>query len=187
MDAAASEGGAMDGLREGLRVLVVDDDHDHADSCGFLVRKLGGDVRLAYDGLAALDIAKSFQPELALLDLGMPKVDGLTVARLFRATPGVLDARLVALTGFADFARRERAYSAGFDEFVVKPYSIELLRHLLEQTRLIRAHSQAIREQSEVLRAEAIDRRAMGSIYERSRQGIERGNQLRRRFPDLGS
>lgn len=101
-----------------VRVLIVDDDHDGADSLCVLLRMHGHHCRAAYDADAAMAEADSFRPEVALLDLGMP-VSGYDLARklLRHDRPPML----VALTGYSDDARRQRAAEGGFGHYLVKP------------------------------------------------------------------
>lgn len=114
-----------------LRVLVVDDNLDAADSLGTLLEVLGEDVRVAYDGHSALDVAAGFRPHLVLLDLSMPSLDGFEVARRLRARPEGKPALLVALTALDREADRRNSWAAGFDSHLVKPVDIGVLRAML--------------------------------------------------------
>jgi PAS domain S-box-containing protein len=113
------------------RVLVVDDNHDAADSLGTLLDILGCDVRVAYDGEAALAAAEAHRPVVVLLDLGMPGMDGYDVARRMRHQPATRDARLIALTGWGQEEDRRRSLEAGFDHHLVKPAEIDVVLELL--------------------------------------------------------
>jgi two-component system OmpR family response regulator len=104
-----------------MRVLVVDDNRDAADSLKVLLESSNKDVRTAYDGAAALDMATSFLPELVLLDIGMPSMDGYEVAQRLRALPLTPRPTLVALTGWGQASDKERASVAGFDHHFTKP------------------------------------------------------------------
>jgi PAS domain S-box-containing protein len=116
----------------GRRILVVDDNVDAADSMGRLLSRIWGqDVRVAYDGPAALEVARSFRPEVVLLDLGLPGMDGCEVARQLRGEPGLADALLVAVTGWGQESDREMSRAAGFDLHLVKPVQLEMLREVL--------------------------------------------------------
>jgi PAS domain S-box-containing protein len=111
------------------RVLVVDDNHDAADSLGMLLEMLGAETRVAYDGAAALEALPSFRPAMVLLDLGMPVMDGWEVARRIRErAPGV--PLLVALTGWGQPDDRRRTREAGFDQHLVKPVELAALKAL---------------------------------------------------------
>src|SRR5262249_26231253 len=113
------------------RVLVVDDNRDAADSLAMLLKLKGHHVRLAYDGPAALVAATEFGPDLVLLDLGMPGMDGYEVARRLRQTPGVESCTLAALTGWGQEEDRRRTRAVGFDRHLVKPVDSAELSALL--------------------------------------------------------
>jgi signal transduction histidine kinase len=115
------------------RILVVDDNVDVARTLAEGLRSLGSVVVEAFDGPSALAIAESFAPELALLDIGIPEMDGYELARRLRAMPVTSDIRLVALTGFGQDADRQRSSAAGFDEHLVKPVELATLREILER------------------------------------------------------
>jgi PAS domain S-box-containing protein len=113
------------------RILVVDDNKDSADSLGMLLRLKGNDIRTAHDGLEAVEAAESFQPELVLLDIGLPKLNGYEVARRIRRQPWGQDAILVALTGWGQDEDRRRSQEAGFNFHIVKPVELADLEKLL--------------------------------------------------------
>ena len=104
-----------------LRILVVDDNRDAADSLHVLLETANQDVRTAYDGAAALEMAQSFLPELVLLDIGMPRMDGYEVAQRLRAQEPASPPTLVALTGWGQASDKKRASAAGFDQHFTKP------------------------------------------------------------------
>ena len=112
------------------RVLVVDDAHDVADSLSMLVQVLGHEVKHAYDGQAALDLAASFHPDVVFLDIAMPKLDGFAVARQLQQGEGPAP-RLVALTGFDQDRHLLAASQAGFSDYVVKPHVAEGVKRIL--------------------------------------------------------
>jgi PAS domain S-box-containing protein len=114
------------------RVLVVDDNVDAAESLGMLLKAMGHVVDVVNDGAAALEAAHAARPELVLLDLTMPDMDGTTVAQRLRADPCCAGMRIVALTGHGRDDDRRRSREAGFDDHVVKPVAPERLRALLE-------------------------------------------------------
>jgi signal transduction histidine kinase len=116
-----------------LSVLVVDDNQDAATMLGEIVKALGGRVRLAHDGASALDIAASLKPDLVLLDIGLPDIDGYEVARRLRRAPETAAARLVAITGYGQRSDRLMSLAAGFDEHVVKPVDLGALAAILAQ------------------------------------------------------
>ena len=112
-------------------MLVVDDSRDAADSLRVLLELLGAEVRVAYDGAAALDACRGYQPEVVLLDIGMPGMDGYEVARRIRQGTGPKDMTLIALTGWGQEKDRRNAKAAGFDHHLVKPVDIDALQGLL--------------------------------------------------------
>jgi PAS domain S-box-containing protein len=113
------------------RVLVVDDNHDAADSLGLLLQFLGAEVMVVHDGHAALAAIKTFQPAVVLLDLGMPGMNGLEVARRMREDPETRGITLVALTGWGQREDRRRTSEAGFDYHLVKPADVGMLQSIL--------------------------------------------------------
>jgi PAS domain S-box-containing protein len=127
---AGEERGSSNGQR---RVLVVDDNEDAADSLAEYVEAIGHRARVAHDGPAALRIAAEFAPEVALVDIGLPLLDGYELARRMREQPELRDIRLVAVTGYGQKADRQRARYAGFDEHLVKPVDLDRLRSLLDE------------------------------------------------------
>lgn len=114
-----------------VRVLVVDDNHDVALTLAALVRFSGHEVHTAHDGPAAIEAAKSCRPQLVLIDIGLPGMDGYEVARRLRADLGLNDAVLAALTGYGQEEDRRRSEEAGFDSHIVKPIRTETLLSLL--------------------------------------------------------
>jgi PAS domain S-box-containing protein len=131
-DAAASRAPAVaQGTLGGLRVLVVDDNHDAGDSLALVLGILGADVRVARDGPEALDIFGDYWPAAVLLDIGMPGMNGYDVAQLLRARHPERKAMLVALTGWGQEDDLRRAREAGFDHHLVKPAEIDALLALL--------------------------------------------------------
>jgi CheY-like chemotaxis protein len=118
-------------LLAGPRVLVVDDNRDAADSLGILLKYLGADVHTVYDGPSTLDALRFFKPSVILLDLGMPGMDGLEVARRIRQTPEFKDVMLIALTGWGQERDREQSREAGFNHHLVKPVDLDALQSLL--------------------------------------------------------
>ena len=113
------------------RVLVVDDNRDFAESFAAILRSLGSEVRIEYDGLAGLEAAAAFRPGVAFIDIGMPKLDGYALARRLREAPATRNAILVAVTGWGQPGDRQRAKEAGFDQHMVKPVDLDRLRQIL--------------------------------------------------------
>ena len=114
---------------------MVDDNRDSADSLGMLLRLKGNDIRTAHDGLEAVAAADTFRPELVLLDIGLPKLNGYDAARRIRQQPWGAAVVLVALTGWGQEEDRRRSHEAGFDFHVVKPVDLAALEQLLAGSR----------------------------------------------------
>ena len=115
------------------RVLVVDDNVDAAVTLAEGVALDGHDVRIAHDGPSALDQARAFSPEVVLLDIGLPAMDGYEVVRRLRELPQARGALIVALTGFGQQSDRQRALAAGFDEHLVKPVELDTVTAVLKR------------------------------------------------------
>lgn len=115
------------------RVLVVDDNRDAADVMAILLRGQGNDVKTAYGGQDAIDLASSFQPHAVLLDIGMPQVDGYQAARSIRSAEGGDKVLLIALTGRDQDGERNESSAAGFDHHLVKPVSSTDVLKLLDE------------------------------------------------------
>jgi CheY-like chemotaxis protein len=115
----------------GRRILVVDDATDCRESLGEVLRIAGGEVRTAADGLAGLEAVTDFDPEIVLLDIRMPKMDGYEVARQLRAGPRGDERILIALTGWGQPEHVEKSRLAGFDQHVTKPVEVESLLQLI--------------------------------------------------------
>ncbi|HVR97578.1 MAG TPA: response regulator, partial [Thermoanaerobaculia bacterium] len=113
------------------RILVVDDNRDSADSLTMMLKLLGHEVATAYNGLQAVEMAESFQPDVALLDLGMPGLNGYDAARRIRQQTERHDVVLVALTGWGQEEDKRRSQEAGFDAHIVKPVDLAALEKLL--------------------------------------------------------
>jgi two-component system CheB/CheR fusion protein len=116
-----------------LRVLLVDDNVDAARSLGILLGFWGHDVRLVHDGLAALDAVPDYGPDVVLLDIGLPRLDGYAVASRLRADNHNPSLLIVAMTGYGQEEDRRRTVSAGFDHHLVKPIDLHHLEQLLAE------------------------------------------------------
>jgi CheY-like chemotaxis protein len=114
-----------------LKVLVVDDNVDAAQTLGELLQVMGHQPVVVHDGPSAIEAVQSFTPEVAFLDIGLPVVDGYELAKQLHATPKLDDTPLVAITGYGQPADVARANAAGFAEHLVKPLSPETLRVVL--------------------------------------------------------
>jgi CheY-like chemotaxis protein len=113
------------------RILVVDDLADAADSMAMVLQMWGYDAEVSYDGAAALATVAAYRPHIVLVDLGLPVMDGLEVARRLLARPECWHMVLIALTGYADQASRALAREAGFHHYLVKPIDLGDLQELL--------------------------------------------------------
>jgi signal transduction histidine kinase len=120
-------------LTVGRRILVVDDNRDAADSIALLLEVAGHEVRTAYDGPDALKLAAVFKPEVVILDLGLPSMDGFEIAREIEGQAWGKDVALVALTGWGQQEDYRKTTDAGFDAHLVKPVAPEELLKILAQ------------------------------------------------------
>ncbi len=115
-----------------LRVLIVEDEADTAEALEMILTMMGHQVRTAHSGLAALQTAKDHRPDVILLDIGLPELDGYQVAERLRETPDAMqNVVLVAMTGHGEAKDRQRAVRAGFDHHMVKPVDPRKLEQLL--------------------------------------------------------
>jgi len=114
-----------------LRILVVDDNHDAAQSLSMLLTSKGHTVRLAHDGYEALDTALAERPQVMLLDIGLPGMDGYAVARALRQHPDLKTTHLIALSGYGRPEDIELAKTAGFNGYLVKPVNFDELQSAL--------------------------------------------------------
>lgn len=122
----------------GRRILVVDDNVGAAKMLAVLLKRLGPhEIALAHDGPSTIEAAERFAPELILLDIGLPKMDGLTVAWNLRQRRQFDETLLAALTGYGQEEDRRRSMEAGFDEHLVKPVAIHTLKKLLSHPKLL--------------------------------------------------
>jgi CheY-like chemotaxis protein len=119
----------------GLRVLVVDDHRDSGDCLSRVMRRAGNDVRLASDGVEAIRVAAAFQPDVILLDIGLPRMNGYEAARHIRRQTWGSKATLIAVTGWGQDGDRQKSKDAGFDHHLVKPVAAETLLKILESPR----------------------------------------------------
>jgi PAS domain S-box-containing protein len=114
-----------------LRILVVDDNRDITESLALLLESEGHQVLTAYDGISALETARIERPDIILMDIGLPGLDGYAVAQALRQNHELERALLIALTGYGQPDDRKKSSASGFDEHLVKPVDIEKLRKLL--------------------------------------------------------
>jgi PAS domain S-box-containing protein len=131
MRKAAARPGPLERSTEPRRVLVVDDSEDAALSLGLILQTAGHATRVALDGASALEAAREFRPELAFLDIGMPRMNGYELARKIRGEAWGKSIRLVAVTGWGQERDRQQAKEAGFDAHLVKPADPLLVTRLV--------------------------------------------------------
>ncbi len=118
------------------RILIVDDSRDSVNTLARLLTRLGHEIETAYDGLSACETAVTFTPDLVLLDIGLPGMDGFEVARRLRAESSLDGVYLVALTGYGSESDRNRSKESGFDAHLVKPVEIDALLAILDKTKV---------------------------------------------------
>jgi len=114
-------------------VMVVDDNDDAADLLADVLATMGHDVSKAHDGPGALSLAAERRPQLALLDIGLPVMDGYELGRRLRAIEGLGGIKLVAVTGYGQDSDRRRSEEAGFDAHLVKPIELDALSALVSR------------------------------------------------------
>ena len=112
------------------RILVVDDNRDASDTLAMLLRAMNHDVRVSHDGPSAIQDANAFHPQVVLLDIGLPGMDGFEVARRLREEYQP-EAVLVAISGYGQDEDRRRARESGFDHYFTKPVGLDVLRGFL--------------------------------------------------------
>jgi len=114
-----------------LRVLIVDDNRDGADTLGLLVEELGNQVHVTYGGANALNVATTFGPDLVLVDLVMPNMDGCDLVKRLRQVPDFAHTQIVAITGLKDDEYKTLARKAGCDAVLVKPVALKQIKAVL--------------------------------------------------------
>jgi two-component system, OmpR family, response regulator len=130
-----------------FRVLIVDDNKDAADSLVALTGLWGYEVRAAYDGESGLAVARTFEPDCLLLDIGMPRIDGYALAAGIRSEPALRAAKLVALTAYSSEDHKRRAREVGFDYHLVKPADpaeLQRMLNMLAQTLKLAERTEAL-------------------------------------------
>jgi CheY-like chemotaxis protein len=120
-------------LIKGRRILIVDDNRDSAASLAMLLKLTGNETYTAFDGLEAVKAAAMFRPDMAVLDIGLPKLNGYEAARKIREQPEGKKMVLVALTGWGQDEDRRKSTEAGFDGHIVKPVDYITLMKLLAE------------------------------------------------------
>jgi len=118
-----------------MRIMVVDDNRDSADSATDILRLLGHRVECCYDGKSALEMTPRFRPDVVLLDIAMPILDGYETQKLLRRQAGMDQVFVIAMTGYGNEDDRRRTQAAGFDAHLIKPVELDSLVGLLNQAR----------------------------------------------------
>ncbi len=115
-----------------LRVLVVDNNHAFVKTMGWMLELLGYDVRLSYNGPEAIEVAKNFLPNIVMIDIGLPGMDGCEVCRVMREEPGLQQTVFIAQTGWApEECQKLFSGTENFDHYIVKPVDIKTLEQVL--------------------------------------------------------
>ena len=121
----------MSTTEKSRRVLIVDDNRDGADALGLLVEELGNQVHVTYGGTKALEVASAFRPDLMLVDLVMPDMDGCDLVMRLRQIPAFAHTKIVAITGQTGEEQKALAMQAGFDAVLVKPVALTEIKAVL--------------------------------------------------------
>ena len=115
-----------------MRILIVDDNAPAAQTTGWMVEMMGFDYKMAHTPEAALEAAPAYKPDVVMLDIGLPGMNGFDLCVILRGLPDLAGSVFIAETGWAQEEYRHRAAAAGFDHFLVKPVALETLEALLK-------------------------------------------------------
>ena len=143
-----------------LRVLIVDDNHDAADSLAWLVELSGHEVRVAYDALIGLDVAQAFSPDCVFSDINMPGLDGYGLAQRFKSDPVLARAKLVAISGYNDQEHVRKTFEAGFDYRLTKgcdPGEVMEVLAMIEEIKHLATKTQELTRQNVELASQTKD------------------------------
>ena len=149
----------MPTTEKSLRVLIVDDHRDAADSLGLLAEELGSQVHVTYGGAQALAVATAFRADLMFVDLAMPDMDGCRLAKQFRQMPAFARTKLVAITGHADPGHKSLAMKSGFDAVLFKPIALADIQGFLASVAPVAAPDGPSSQPAAVLGRLEIERR----------------------------
>src|SRR5688572_33246849 len=130
-EANLNSSGAVSTTPRRFRILVVDDNHDSALSLAMMLSIMGHDTKTAHDGESAVETAEAFQPQVILLDIGLPKLNGYEVAQRIREQPWGVSMYLIAVTGWGQDEDRQRSSEVGLNVHMVKPVEPAALEQLL--------------------------------------------------------
>ena len=134
-DAKAAPSATLTPSKQGFRILVVDDNHDSALSLAMMLSIMGHETRTAHDGESAVATAETFLPEVILLDIGLPKLNGYEVAQRIRESAWGVSMFLIAVTGWGQEEDRQRSSEVGLNVHMVKPVEPAALERLLAELR----------------------------------------------------
>jgi two-component system CheB/CheR fusion protein len=129
----ATAASAENVTRGGSRILIIDDNRDLVGGLARLLKRLGHEIEAAYDGPSGVEAARTYRPEVILLDIGLPGMDGYEVARTLRGEEGMSETRIIAITGYGHEEDHRRSREAGMDYHLVKPVDIRTLSELIPQ------------------------------------------------------
>lgn len=149
----------MSTIEKPLRVLIVDDNRDGADALGLLVEALGNQAHVTYGGTQALDVATAFLPDLMLIDLVMPDIDGCDLTTQLRRIPQFKHTKIVAITGLKDERHKVQAMKAGCDLVLTKPVALEDIKSVLASVDPAATTSSRMRKASQHQSAPALENR----------------------------
>ena len=121
-----------EGVSDQRRILLVDDNRDFADSMKMLLERERHKVEIAYDGMSALETARTFSPDVVLLDLGLPGMNGYETAKQLRAMPEMRDVLMIAVSGYAQEEDRQRSAREGFDGDLKKPVEVQKILEVIQ-------------------------------------------------------
>ena len=113
--------------------MIADDNADAASTLGTLLEMMGHEIRIVHDGVAAIEVAAAFSPDVVLLDIAMPNLNGYEACTRIRMQSANKDLLIVALTGWTGDNMKERARQAGFDYYLIKPVEIAAIENLLQE------------------------------------------------------
>jgi len=121
---------SLDQPNYAARILIVDDNADAANALRYLLENEGHQVRVASDGPQGLALARDFMPDVVLLDIGLPKLNGFEIAKLIRGDSSLRQVTLIAISGYGQASDRVRASDVGFDHYLTKPVDVGALQRL---------------------------------------------------------
>ena len=181
--------------RPGLRVLLVDDNRDAADTLALLVELWGHEARVAYDAESALRMAAEAAPDCLISDIAMPRLNGYDLARRMRSKPSLAQTRLIALSSFSDLEHQQRSTEAGFEFILTKsddPTDLRELLAMIEQIKELASQTKDLAKQNVDLVSETRDTlKEVKEDVKEVKQGVQElkqdVNHLKKEVGDLKS